>query len=183
MTLNAVKRMNVTFGSTCFISRRTKKRGKSMFYISLPQSNCPGANTCFSRASAPSFPFPRTDPIRDNTNTRRKQHPHIRPAHTRTNDHHDSRIQSSNTIIMPPTLYPRPTLKKIIKAHANRSLSKNVDILVRTLSSLPPHFLSISLPFPLLPFPPAVSLPQTNIVPDLSQLRAIYARVRISDWN
>jgi hypothetical protein len=32
---------------------------------------------------------------------------------------------------MPQTLYPRGTLKKIIKAHANRPLSKNVDILVR----------------------------------------------------
>jgi hypothetical protein len=31
---------------------------------------------------------------------------------------------------MAPTLYPRATLKKIVKAHANRPLSKNVDILV-----------------------------------------------------
>ncbi|KAG9201867.1 hypothetical protein G6514_005284 [Epicoccum nigrum] len=31
---------------------------------------------------------------------------------------------------MPQTLYPRGTLKKIIKAHANRPLSKNVDILI-----------------------------------------------------
>jgi hypothetical protein len=31
---------------------------------------------------------------------------------------------------MPQTLYPRGTLKKIVKAHANRPLSKNVDILV-----------------------------------------------------
>ena len=33
---------------------------------------------------------------------------------------------------MPQTLYPSGTLKKIVKAHANRPLSKNVDILVRT---------------------------------------------------
>ena len=48
-------------------------------------------------------------------------------------------------LIMAQTLYPRGTLKKIVKAHANRPLSKNVDILVRNL--LP---LSISYPsFPL----------------------------------
>jgi hypothetical protein len=32
---------------------------------------------------------------------------------------------------MPQTLYPRGTVKKIIKAHSARPLSKNVDILVR----------------------------------------------------
>ncbi|KAF2024722.1 hypothetical protein EK21DRAFT_78094 [Setomelanomma holmii] len=31
---------------------------------------------------------------------------------------------------MAQTLYPRGTLKKIIKAHSNRQLSKNVDILI-----------------------------------------------------
>jgi hypothetical protein len=31
---------------------------------------------------------------------------------------------------MAPTLYPRGTVKKIVKAHSNRQLSKNVDILV-----------------------------------------------------
>ncbi|KAH4304409.1 hypothetical protein HBI01_075530 [Parastagonospora nodorum] len=30
---------------------------------------------------------------------------------------------------MPQTLYPRGTVKKIVKAHANRPLSKNVDVL------------------------------------------------------
>jgi hypothetical protein len=34
---------------------------------------------------------------------------------------------------MTQTLYPRATLKKIIKAHANRPMSKNVDILVRAV--------------------------------------------------
>lgn len=29
-----------------------------------------------------------------------------------------------------PTLYPRATVKKIVKAHANKPLSRNVDILV-----------------------------------------------------
>ena len=37
---------------------------------------------------------------------------------------------------MAQTLYPRGTLKKIVKAHANRTLSKNVDILVYFLSTL-----------------------------------------------
>jgi hypothetical protein len=37
---------------------------------------------------------------------------------------------------MPQTLYPRGTVKKIIKAHSARPLSKNVDILVR-LSTTP----------------------------------------------
>ncbi|KAH8726100.1 hypothetical protein GQ44DRAFT_614505 [Phaeosphaeriaceae sp. PMI808] len=31
---------------------------------------------------------------------------------------------------MAPTLYPRGTLKKIVKAHSNRPLSKNVDVLI-----------------------------------------------------
>ncbi|KAF2016744.1 hypothetical protein BU24DRAFT_347756 [Aaosphaeria arxii CBS 175.79] len=30
----------------------------------------------------------------------------------------------------PTTLYPRATLKKTLKAHANKPLAKNVDILV-----------------------------------------------------
>jgi hypothetical protein len=29
-----------------------------------------------------------------------------------------------------PTLYPRATVKKIVKAHANKPLSRNVDILI-----------------------------------------------------
>lgn len=40
---------------------------------------------------------------------------------------------------MAPTLYPRGTLKKTIKAHANRPLSKNVDILVRPPSCSHTH--------------------------------------------
>jgi hypothetical protein len=32
---------------------------------------------------------------------------------------------------MPQTLYPRGTVKKIVKAHSNRTLTKDVDILVR----------------------------------------------------
>ncbi|CAE7196516.1 hypothetical protein P3342_010157 [Pyrenophora teres f. teres] len=31
---------------------------------------------------------------------------------------------------MPQTLYPRATVKKIVKAHANRPISKNADILI-----------------------------------------------------
>ncbi|KAF2397190.1 hypothetical protein EJ06DRAFT_584667 [Trichodelitschia bisporula] len=30
----------------------------------------------------------------------------------------------------PANIYPRATLKRIVKAHANRPLSKNVDILI-----------------------------------------------------
>lgn len=32
-------------------------------------------------------------------------------------------------------LYPRGTVKRIVKAHSNRSVSKNADILVRYESS------------------------------------------------
>lgn len=63
---------------------------------------------------------------------------------------------------MPQTLYPRGTLKKIVKAHANRPLSKNVDILVRApqtqhaasllpLKSLIPNLLSSMLVEPIRP--------------------------------
>ncbi|CAN9345069.1 unnamed protein product [Alternaria sp. RS040] len=31
---------------------------------------------------------------------------------------------------MAPTLHPRGTVKKIVKAHSNRQMSKNVDILI-----------------------------------------------------
>ncbi|EDU46279.1 hypothetical protein PtrSN002B_006811 [Pyrenophora tritici-repentis] len=31
---------------------------------------------------------------------------------------------------MPQTLYPRATVKKIVKAHSNRGVSRNVDILI-----------------------------------------------------
>ncbi|RYN43578.1 hypothetical protein AA0114_g10185 [Alternaria tenuissima] len=31
---------------------------------------------------------------------------------------------------MAPTLYSRGTVKKIVKAHSNRQMSKNVDILI-----------------------------------------------------
>lgn len=34
-------------------------------------------------------------------------------------------------------MYPRGTVKKIIKAHSNCSVSKNVDVLVRQLSGPP----------------------------------------------
>jgi hypothetical protein len=42
---------------------------------------------------------------------------------------------------MPQTLYPRGTVKKIVKAHAARPLSKNVDILVRLSSPTLPNVL------------------------------------------
>jgi hypothetical protein len=41
---------------------------------------------------------------------------------------------------MPQTLYPRGTVKKIIKAHSARPLSKNVDILVRLATTYTQFF-------------------------------------------
>jgi hypothetical protein len=40
---------------------------------------------------------------------------------------------SHQKIAMAPgqKLYPRATVKKIIKAHSNRNVSKNVDVMVR----------------------------------------------------
>jgi hypothetical protein len=35
-------------------------------------------------------------------------------------------------------LYPRGTVKRIVKAHSNRSVSKNADILVRDGSDMKP---------------------------------------------
>jgi hypothetical protein len=51
-------------------------------------------------------------------------------------NYHTSRTNLSHKLLdtrehtMAPTLYPRGTVKKIVKAHSNRPLSKNVDILV-----------------------------------------------------
>jgi hypothetical protein len=45
--------------------------------------------------------------------------------------HSHSAPHLPRTAQMPQTLYPRGTVKKIIKAHSARPLSKNVDILVR----------------------------------------------------
>jgi hypothetical protein len=36
-------------------------------------------------------------------------------------------------------LYPRATVKKIVKAHSKRNLSKNVDVLVSFSTRLPKH--------------------------------------------
>lgn len=46
--------------------------------------------------------------------------------------YHAGRVYVSKglTVNMAQTMYPRATVKKIVKAHANRPLSKNVDILV-----------------------------------------------------
>ena len=59
---------------------------------------------------------------------------HPTPQPPRTTTHHTiatlSQIARQNSS-MAPTLYPRGTVKKIVKAHSNRQLSKNVDILVR----------------------------------------------------
>jgi hypothetical protein len=60
---------------------------------------------------------------------------------------------------MAPTLYPRGTVKKIIKAHSNRQVSKNVDILV------------------LFPSPSCLYYPTANNAEDISQLCALHARV------
>lgn len=34
-------------------------------------------------------------------------------------------------------LYPRGTVKRIVKAHAGRNISKNADVLVRSSTKLP----------------------------------------------
>jgi hypothetical protein len=39
-------------------------------------------------------------------------------------------------------LYPRATVKKIVKAHSKRNLSKNVDVLVRTLDASPDDYVA-----------------------------------------
>jgi hypothetical protein len=66
---------------------------------------------------------------------------------------------------MAPTLYPRSTVKKIIKAHSNRQVSKNVDILV------------------LFPSPSCLYYPIANNSEDISQLRALHARVYLNLYN
>ena len=71
---------------------------------------------------------------------------------------------SDQTAIMAPTLYPRATLKKTIKAHAHRPLSKNVDILVRFLSRGRVLVLTVGV--------------------DLSELHAVYAGVSLNmNWR
>ena len=44
---------------------------------------------------------------------------------------HNPTQATDSTTKMAPTAYPRGTLKKIVKAHSNKAISKNVDILVR----------------------------------------------------
>lgn len=75
---------------------------------------------------------PRTDHISNITPNKHptKAHPH--PEEERT---HQKEATKRNQR-MAQTLYPRGTVKKIIKAHSNRPLSKNVDILVRPRTSL-----------------------------------------------
>jgi hypothetical protein len=63
---------------------------------------------------------------------------------------------------MAPTLYPRGTVKKIIKAHSNRQVSKNVDILV------------------LIPSRSCLYYPTANNAEDIPQLRALHARVHLN---
>lgn len=40
-------------------------------------------------------------------------------------------------------LYPRPTLKRIMRAHSKMNVGKNVDILVRPPLSSPSRFFSV----------------------------------------
>jgi hypothetical protein len=62
---------------------------------------------------------------------------------------------------MAPSLYPRGTVKKIVKAHSNRPMSKNVDILV-SWHSMKREVRNVRLTWNA----------------DLPQLCAVYARVR-----
>lgn len=60
-------------------------------------------------------------------------------------------------------LYPRGTVKRIVKAHSNRSVSKNADILVRGRPDMKPLYYPVANPSYI----------------DLFGLHAIYARVRL----
>lgn len=63
-------------------------------------------------------------------------------------------------------LYPRATVKKIVKAHSNCNVSKNVDVTVRKI--------------------PAVAVPRLRILTtfiDIPRLRPVYAIVRIDTYT
>jgi len=74
---------------------------------------------------------------------------------------------------MPPSQYPRATVKKIVKAHSKRPLTKNVDIMV--CLHLYPY---IHAPRRLL-FKNLLADGQITYT-DMAQLHAIHARVRPS---
>jgi hypothetical protein len=57
-------------------------------------------------------------------------------VHTADSTKHEINRQlhaASPTMAGAQKLYPRATVKKIVKAHSRRNLSKNVDVLVRLL--------------------------------------------------
>lgn len=60
-------------------------------------------------------------------------------------------------------LYPRGTVKRIVKAHSNRSVSKNADILVRGRPYMTPLYYPVA----------------NTIFKDLLGLHTIHARVRL----
>jgi hypothetical protein len=76
-------------------------------------------------------------------------------------------LQCASDPTMAPTLYPRGTVKKIVKAHSNRQMSKNVDILVRLMDTGEPT----------RDGKPCKSTRLTCNT-DLPQLCVVYARVR-----
>jgi hypothetical protein len=78
---------------------------------------------------------------------------------------------------MPQTLYPRATLKKIIKAHAARPLSKNVDILVRL--SLPPFYFLVSLLLETNLLAPQIYLNYALFMQEYVYLHIAYPRNRV----
>ena len=64
-------------------------------------------------------------------------------------------------------LYPRSTVKKIVKAHSNRSVSKNADILVCLHHPPPPQICNLALP-----------ITDFVAISGVSRLRTFYGRVK-----
>ena len=100
--------------------------------------------TCSTKYTIPSsraraYPLQRTDQLINATSTTTTSTPKPKPQLRRRNPPQAiARLRvPAETNTMPPTLYPRASLKKIVKAHANRPLSKNVDILVRRPFTVP----------------------------------------------
>jgi hypothetical protein len=60
----------------------------------------------------------------------RQQHQILQHHNQQTHSIHTPAKQIAIRVMAPTTLYPRGTIKRITKAHTNRPLSKNVDILI-----------------------------------------------------
>lgn len=74
-----------------------------------------------------------------------------------------------NRFTMPPgqKLYPRATVKKIVKAHSNRNVSKNVDVMVgcrapTTRREVRPNMRSLQVFLDYVLFMQSYGIPGTN---------------------